>query len=329
MSCDDWKPTAAIVTLRQRAKLFKDIRHYFDEHHVTEVDTPILSTSATVDLHIESFSTTFKPIGGGNEQKYYLHTSPEFPMKRLLAAGSGDIYSLGRVFRNGEVSCRHQPEFTILEYYRLEMDQQQLMDDISKLLKSFSNFLEVHRFSYRQLFYKYLQVNPHSIQNIELKKLIQQYVDPHLTGLDKNDCLNLLFSTVIEPNLRVSSGKQLKGIYVYDYPASMSALAQLQINEHGETVAARFELFINGIELANGYHELTDGNEQKARFQEEQIKRKKQEKQQYPYDNRLITALYAGIPNCAGVAMGVDRLLMLMLNKKKITDVIAFDFYRA
>jgi lysyl-tRNA synthetase class 2 len=317
------------MTLRKRAELFKAIRCYFDRHNVTEVDTPMLSASATVDLHIESFSTPFKPVGGGREQRCYLHTSPEFPMKRLLAAGSGDIYSLGRVFRNGEAGGRHNPEFALLEYYRLGMDQQQLMDDLSELLKSVADFQEVSRLSYGQIFQTYLKVNPHSAQDDELEALVQQHVDPHLKGLDRNDCLDLLFTTVIEPSLGESSGNQLKGVYVYDYPASMSVLARLRTNKQGEQVAARFELFVNGMELANGYHELTDGNEQKARFEQEQIKRKEQGREMYPYDARLVQALQAGMPDCAGVAMGIDRLLMLLLNKKKIAEVVAFDFFSA
>ncbi|WP_062260477.1 EF-P lysine aminoacylase EpmA [Endozoicomonas arenosclerae] len=329
MSSDNWKPSASISTLKQRADLFGRIRQYFDEQNVMEVDTPMLSASATVDLHIDSFVTTFLPIGGGKEQSCYLHTSPEFPMKRLLAAGSGDIYSLGRVFRNGEAGGRHNPEFTMLEYYRVGMNQHQLMDDMSELLSSVADFKELARVSYGHLFQEYFGINPHLASDEELARLVREKVDSSLDGLERNDCLDLLFSNEIEPGLGKSDSKQLNGVYVYDYPASMAALARLHTNEGGEQVAARFELFINGVELANGYHELTNAQEQHSRFQAEQDKRRELGRPVYPYDQRLVEGLKSGMPDCAGVAMGLDRLLMLMLDKKKIADVIAFDFSRA
>ncbi|WP_252177616.1 EF-P lysine aminoacylase EpmA [Endozoicomonas sp. 4G] len=329
MSSDNWKPSASMSTLQERARLFSRIRHYFDEQQVMEVDTPMLSASATVDLHIDSFVTTFLPIGGGSEKSCYLHTSPEFPMKRLLAAGSGDIYSLGRVFRNGEAGGRHNPEFTMLEYYRLGMDQHQLMDDMTLLLSSVAAFKEMGRVSYGDVFQKKLGLNPHTASDEVLSALVKKHVDKGLSGLERNDCLDALFSKMIEPELGVSEGGALNGVYVYDYPASMAALARLHSNSQGDQVAARFELFINGVELANGYHELTHGEEQQARFKAEQTKRKEQGRPVYPYDHNLVEGLRSGMPDCAGVAMGLDRLLMLMLNKKQIADVIAFDFFRA
>ncbi|KEQ11741.1 EF-P lysine aminoacylase EpmA [Endozoicomonas numazuensis] len=329
MSSDNWKPSASISTLQKRARLLGRVRQYFDEQNVMEVETPMLSANATVDLYIDSFETHFLPIGGGKEQPCYLHTSPEFPMKRLLAAGSGDIYSLGRVFRNGEAGGRHNPEFTMLEYYRLGMDQHQLMDDMTALLSSVIGFQEVGRVSYGEVFQEKLRLNPHAASDDELSALVKKHIDEGLVGLERNDCLDLLFSNMIEPELGISEAGELKGVYVYDYPASMAALARLHTNDQGEQVAARFELFINGVELANGYHELTNAEEQQTRFKAEQFKRKEQGRPVYPYDHYLVEGLRSGMPDCAGVAMGVDRLLMLMLNKKKIADVVAFDFLRA
>lgn len=329
MTGDKWLPSASLITLRQRAGLLKGIRQYFDAQAVMEVETPMLSSAATVDVFIDSFQLEYKPIGGGAAQTCYLHTSPEFAMKRLLAAGSGDIYSLGRVFRNGEAGGRHNPEFTMLEYYRIGMDQQSLMDDMTALLGSVSDFSEVKRVSYGAIFSQYLEINPHTALTSDLLKLVHERIDSQIGGLDRNDCLDLLFSSVIEPNLGRNSPEALAGVYVYDYPASMSALARIHTNKEGYKVAARFELFINGVELANGYHELTDAEEQKKRFIEEQEKRKVQGYPVYPYDQNMVAALKHGLPDCAGVAIGIDRLLMLMLGQKNIADVIAFDFHRA
>ncbi|OED43301.1 EF-P lysine aminoacylase GenX [Endozoicomonas sp. (ex Bugula neritina AB1)] len=329
MALQDWKPTASTIALRERAGLLKAVRQYFDSAGVMEVETPVLSSNATVDIYIDSFSTEFKPIGGGRQQNYYLHTSPEFPMKRLLAAGSGDIYSMGKVFRNGEAGGRHNPEFTMLEWYRVGMDQQRMMDDVASLLSSICSFTEVHRYNYGEVFMKYLSINPYTATNEELDLLVQSKVDASLTDLERNDCLDVLFSTHIEPSLGSINDGAIEGVFVYDYPETMSALARLQTNAKGEKVAARFELFAGGIELANGYHELLDAQEQEARFKAEQNKRQEKGLEVLPYDSRMVSALENGMPDCAGVAMGIDRLLMLMMNTKNIADVIAFDFSRA
>ena len=329
MALDDWKPSASMMALRERASLLKAVRRHFDGNGVMEVETPMLSSAATVDVYINSFSTEYEPIGGDSLKTLYLHTSPEFPMKRLLAAGSGDIYSLGRVFRNGEAGGRHNPEFTMLEWYRVGMDQQRLMDDVSALLSSICSFSEIRRCSYGDIFQEKLNINPYTISDQELDQMIQQRVDPGLGGLDRNDCLDLLFSKFIEPDLGAKKGSRLEGVFIYDYPASMSALARLNTNAKGEKVSSRFELFINGTELANGYHELLDGEEQQKRFEAEQDKRSDRGFDRYPYDQRMVNALKHGMPDCAGVALGIDRLLMLILGVDTIAEVIAFDSSRA
>lgn len=324
-----WRPSASMLTLQKRARLLREIRAYFDARGVLEVETPMLSANATVDAYIESFATQFRPIGRETSQDCYLHTSPEFAMKRLLCAGSGDIYSLGKVFRNGEAGGRHNPEFTMLEWYRVGMDDQDLMDDVANLLCSVANFQEVRRCSYAELFEQYLRVNPNTISDEKLSRLVSDKVDARLQGLARNNCLDLLFSHYVEPNLRSSEPNVLAGYFVYDYPATMSALARLNNNADGHPVAARFELFVNGIELANGYHELLDAKQQHARFKQEQEIRRQRGYHIYPYDQNMIDALAHGMPDCAGVALGIDRLLMLILDTRNIADVLAFDFSRA
>ncbi|WP_257297020.1 EF-P lysine aminoacylase EpmA [Endozoicomonas sp. YOMI1] len=329
MSKDLWCPSASMMALRERAGLLHQVRAYFDARGVMEVETPMLSSSATVDVYIDSFATEFSPIGHGKSQLCYLHTSPEFAMKRLLAAGSGDIYSLGRVFRNGEAGGRHNPEFTMLEWYRIGMNDRRLMDDVADLLSSVCNFREVRRCSYGELFEKYLGANPYIATDEVLSQLVRDKVDAKLQGLERSDCQDLLFSKFVEPNLGSGDSEVLEGYFVYDYPATMSALARLSTNRDGHPVASRFELFVNGVELANGYHELLDAEEQKKRFEEEQQKRQERGYDIYPYDKHMVAALAHGMPDCAGVAMGIDRLLMLMLATGDIADVLAFDFSRA
>ncbi len=324
-----WKPSASIENLRQRGEILRNIRNYFHCEQVLEVETPMLSRHATVDPHIDSFQTRYCPLGTSDEETLYLHTSPEFPMKRLLAAGSPDIYFLGRVFRNGEAGGRHNPEFTMLEWYRLGRDHHQLMDDVSGLVNAVMHFKEAGRVTYQQLFEDQFGVNPHRAEDAELEALTVKYVDKALTGLARNDYLDLLFSSCIEPGLGCLTDDGAEGVYVYDYPASMSALSRIHRGAQGQKVSARFELFINGVELANGYHELADGNEQQQRFEKDITERQSLNKPVYPYDANLVSALKIGFPDCAGVAMGIDRLHMLIAQTRSIKDVVPFDFFRA
>ena len=325
----DWKPSASMSALKERAGLYKNIRSYFYRENVMEVETPMLSDAATPDVYIDSFQCDFKPIGGDCSQPRYLHTSPEFAMKRLLAAGSGDIYSMGRVFRNGEVSNRHSPEFTLLEWYRLGIDEHKLMDDITCLLNYINPSITVARYSYKHIFQELVGINPHTISFDNLKILAEKKIDPQLKILERNDYLDLLFSKVIETALSAEVSNSLSGVFIYDYPAGMSALAKINSDKDGYEVAARFELFLNGIEIANGYHELIDSHELLNRFKAEQHKREHRKFPIYPLDHRLLDALKHGIPDCAGVALGIDRLLMLMLKTNEISDVLAFDFKSA
>jgi len=299
-------------SLALRAKTYKIIRDYFYEKNVLEAETPILSQYATVDPHIDSLSTQVI------NQMQYLQTSPEFFLKRLLADGCGDIYSLGKVFRQGERGKRHQPEFTMLEWYRVAWDEHELMEEVVTLLRLFLPHLSVKKIAYQDCFLNALNVDPHDIELGELKKITHKAIDIEFDSDERSDWLDILMSHYIEPNLT----EEL--VLIYDYPKEQAALAQLGQNNQGQTIARRFEAYLNGMELANGYFELTDANEQKKRFEADQAYRKNNNLPLYPYDKGLVEALENGMPSCSGVAMGVDRLLMVLSNTKDINDVISF-----
>ncbi len=307
-----WEPSATISALRTRAKIYKTIRDFFESRNVLEVETPILGRAATIDPFIESLTT--KVMG----ERYYLQTSPEFFLKRLLASGSGDIYSLGKVFRQGERGRRHHPEFTMLEWYRVSWDEHQLMDEVADLILAFMPDLSVSKISYGEIFLQYLSVNPYQASFDQLKTVATSRIDIAFDVDDKSNCLDLLMTHCVEPLLP-------KGlVFIYDYPAEQAALARLGTNNQGDSVARRFEAYLNGMELANGYFELTDAVEQKKRFEKDSDYRIKNNLPEVPYDNQLIAALECGMPDCAGVALGIDRLLMLMCDTDNIRDVMSF-----
>ncbi|MGH1485750.1 MAG: EF-P lysine aminoacylase EpmA [Cellvibrionaceae bacterium] len=311
-SSQHWQPNASLALLKKRAQLYQNIRAFFHERNVLEVETPILSEYATIDPHIDSLSTQVM------SKSYYLQTSPEFYLKRLLAAGSGDIYSLGKVFRQGEKGRRHQPEFTMLEWYRLGWDEQQLIDEVITLLTSCMPKVVCRKVSYRQLFLDYLDFDPHQISLSEIKAIAKEKIDSAFDADQKDIWLDLLMTHCIEPKI---AGEL---VAIYDYPASQCALAKLGKNDQQQTIARRFEVYVNGVELANGYFELTDDKEQKKRFEKDCAYRKNNGLTELPYDEKVVKALEHGLPSCAGVAMGVDRLLMLMTNTNAIDDVMSF-----
>jgi len=320
----DWRPSATIENLRHRAQLFDHIRDFFKQLDVLEVDTPVMSQCAVSDPFIDSFELNYCPVVGVDEQTYYLQTSPEYAMKRLLAAGSGAIYQMSKVFRNGEYGSRHNPEFTMLEWYQPGYDDHQLMDEVEALVVPILGLKSIERITYSDLFMRYLGFRPELVGVDRLVAETKKYVDITLQDDDPDTWLNLLISHVIEPQL-----KKVAAIFVTEYPASQAALAKVRQNSVGEWVAARFELFVNGVELANGYHELTDPQEQQKRLQIDQTHRERLQLPQRPLDYRLVEALEAGLPDCAGVALGVDRLLMLALNAGSIAEVIPFDYSKA
>jgi len=280
---------------------------------VLEVDVPVLSHSATVDPFIESLQTEVM----GNT--HYLQTSPEFFLKRLLAAYCQDVYSLGKAFRQDEKGHRHNPEFTMLEWYRMGWDEQQLIEEVKQLIQQCMPEVPYQKFSYRELFDRYLALDPHTASLGELQTRIEKEIETSFALVDKNTCLDVLFTHCVEANLP----KDL--VAIDDYPASQAALARIAEDASGQPVAKRFEMYLNGIELANGYWELADGDEQEKRFIADTHYRQENHLPSLPYAQELVHALKEGsFPECAGVALGVDRLLMACLGKSDIREVLSF-----
>jgi len=326
MMDDDWRPTATLDALRQRAELLTRLRRYFAGQGVLEVETSLLSSACIPDPHIPAFTT--RP-GPGGEASRYLNTSPEFAMKRLLAAGSGPIFQVCKAFRCGEQGRYHNPEFTLLEWYRPGFDHLQLMDEVDVLVRQlaggYRSLGRSERLGYRACFRQYLDVDPFEADVSMLKSCAQAQGLGEVAGLsdvDKDSWLDLLMSHCIQPHL----GKE--GLtFIYDYPASQAALARIRPGE--PPVAERFELFIDGIELANGFHELQDADEQRARFEADLVCRRAKKLEPVALDKRLIKALGAGLPACAGVALGLDRLQLVLTGCARIQDTLAFSYERS
>jgi lysyl-tRNA synthetase class 2 len=323
---DDWLPGASLDALRQRAALYADIRRFFAARNVLEVETPILSAAGNTDPNIASFSTRFSGPSAAGSAERWLRTSPEYPLKRLLAAGMGDCYELGRVFRDGECGRRHNPEFTMLEWYRIGWDHHRLMQEVADLvqlaLARVGRELVVAQTTYRTLFRERLGIDPFTADVSALRAALGDVrVEPD--GLQRDDWLDLLMTHRLQPEFPAD-----RLTFVHDYPASQCALARVR-GTGPEAVAERFEAFLGTQELANGYHELTDALEQGARFARD-LERRSQRGAQCPrVDGRLLAAMRSGLPACAGVALGVERLLLAMLGGDDIASVLAFPFERA
>ncbi|HHG3516486.1 TPA: elongation factor P--(R)-beta-lysine ligase [Vibrio parahaemolyticus] len=317
----NWQPTASIEQLRQRATLIAAIRQFFAERQVMEVDTPAMSHATVTDIHLHTFQTEFVGPGYADGSKLFFMTSPEFHMKRLLAAGSGCIYQINKAFRNEENGRYHNPEFTMLEWYRVGFDHHKLMDEMDDLLQLVLKCGAAQRMTYQQAFIDVLGVCPLEGSMTELKasasKLgLSDIAEPEE---DRDTLLQLLFSVGVENKI----GQDVPA-FVYDFPASQAALAKINPQDH--RVADRFEVYFKGIELANGFHELDNPKEQLARFEQDNAKRIEMGLKPQPIDYHLISALEAGLPDCAGVALGIDRLIMLALGCDHIDQVTAFPF---
>ena len=311
----DWRPSTSQQVLIQRAEMLSRIRRFFQHKEVLEVDTPSLSQATITDIYLEPMKSQCQSMGQG-KVPLYLQTSPEFSMKRLLSAGSGSIYQIGRAYRDDESGRYHNPEFLMLEWYRVDFDHLQLMREVEELLSLILGSNTASTISYQQLFIKHLGIDPLSISDADLQILVTE----HAKGPDLNDrdqMLQCLFSILIEPELGFE-----QPLIVYNYPASQAALAR--ISKIDPRVAERFEVYYRGVELANGFHELANSKEQRQRFLADNEKRRALGKEERPYDERLLAALDSGFPNCAGVALGLDRLLMLKLNKTSIAEVMPF-----
>ncbi len=320
----NWQPTASIEQLKSRAKVIQTIRQFFANRDVLEVDTPAMSHATVTDIHLHTFQTEFVGPGYADGRKLYFMTSPEFHMKRLLAAGSGCIYQICKSFRNEENGRYHNPEFTMLEWYRVGFDHHQLMDEMDELLQLVLGCGDAQRMSYQQAFLTVLGVCPLEASMTELKRVaaelgLSDIAEPEQ---DRDTLLQLLFSIGVEGKI----GQDVPA-FVFDFPASQAALAK--INPQNPRVADRFEVYFKGIELANGFHELDNPAEQLKRFEEDNLKREEMGLAPQPIDHHLIEALKAGLPDCAGVALGIDRLIMLSLGCDHIDQVTAFPFPRA
>lgn len=316
MTDTTWQPMAELGVLRARAQLLQTLRSFFHQRQVLEVDVPSLARAAATDPHIDSI------VAQVCDQSLYLQTSPEFFMKRLLAAGSGDIYSLAKAFRNGEAGRKHNPEFTMLEWYRVDWDEHQLMNEVAELLQACTPISSIDKLSYRQLFQRHLNIDPHTTGTNILRDIANQHGQFDWQDDDRDLWLDILMTHVIEPNM--GSGLVL----VYDFPETQAALARRERDDQGELIARRFEAYVGGVELANGYWELCDAGEQFRRFESDLHKRELLGLPQYPSDQTLVRALEHGMPECAGVALGVDRLLMLSTGVTDIRPLLAFPFER-
>jgi lysyl-tRNA synthetase class 2 len=336
-----WQPSASIETLKNRAQFVAAIRQFFTDKGVWEVETPILSNNTVTDLHLDAFSTQFSFDASGETQTLFLQTSPEFAMKRLLAADSGAIFQITKAFRHESAGRFHNPEFTMLEWYRPDFDDKKLMAELDELLQFTINTQPAIYLSYQQVFIDYLSFDPLATNLTELKSIIAKHSTDEWLQQETNPdtLLQWLFSMKIEPvlglntglNTGLNAGENSSGdwtpCFVYDFPASQASLAK--VSQSDSRVAHRFELYYQGVELANGFYELQDHNEQLRRFKADNELRVQAGLTEKTIDSNLLAALESGLPDCAGVAVGIDRLFMLKQNLKHINQAIAFDVNRA
>ncbi|QNN71662.1 EF-P lysine aminoacylase EpmA [Thermomonas carbonis] len=320
-------PSATRDSLRLRAWLNRLVREFFHARNVLEVETPVMSLAGNTDPNIVSFQVEFSGRTDGAPRTRWLRTSPEFALKRLLAAGIGDCYELGRVFRDGEAGGRHNPEFTMLEWYRVGWDHLRLIEEAAELVRAalalIGRDVSLRVVRYRDIYREALGIDPFTASEGELRAALGDIVID-AAGLNRDDWLDLLMTHRLQPSFDPDGL-----LAIVDYPASQCALAGLRDDGDGCPVAERFELYLGSIELANGYHELRDPAEQRGRFVRDGVLRQARGDVVPPMDEHLLSALEAGLPACAGVALGVDRLLMAMLETMRIADVLAFDFNRA
>lgn len=303
-----------VARLRDRSDLLRQVREFFYQRHVLEVDTPILSSYAAVDAHIDLISACYR-----QQEIRYLHSSPEYGMKRLLAEGIGDTYQLSHVFRDGEHSHKHNPEFMMIEWYRLGFTLEQLMEETIELMRLFLGPLPYQMITYRDLFKRYAGFDYVKMEAEDLwEEMKRLHIPAYSSALQegKDALLNIILGSYIEPQL----GQHELCVLAY-YPASQAALAQKRWHDQ-EQVAERFEVYYRGVELANGYHELAHAKEQRQRFIEANQVRKELGKETLPIDEYFLEALHKGLPDCCGVAVGFDRLMMLRQNQANIAEVL-------
>lgn len=315
----DWRPTASMATLEVRASMLRAAREYFAATRALEVDTPTLSAAAVTDVHLASVAATT------SGRRTFLHTSPEYAMKRLLVAGSGDIWQICKVYRDGESGRSHNPEFTLIEWYRLGMDHHALMSDVERLIGTMlppsRAFDRSERMTYREAMQLHAGIDPFDDPlAVLIARLESSGIEvPRDVRSDRDACLDLIMAVLVGPQL--GHGRLT---FVYDYPASQAALAQIR-----GPVASRFEAYMDGWELANGFHELGNAAEQRARFEHDLAERARRGLPAMPVDERFLAALAHGLPDCSGVALGFDRLVMCAAGIEHIDAALAFPFDRA
>lgn len=320
----DWQPSCDLQHLRIRAQMLASIRQFFADRHVLEVETPLLCQHTGTDPQLEFFATYFQfpPY----QTELFLQSSPEFAMKRLLAAGSGSIYQICKAFRNSESGRLHNPEFTILEWYRVGFDLPGLMQEVQLLLRTlFDATIPVLQIAYQSLFFELTGLDA---LNFEIS-VYQDYAIQHgfpealaLCEFEHARWLDFIFSHVLQAGMTPDTF-----IMVFDYPSVLSSLAR--VSKTDDRVTDRFEVFMNGIELGNGFYELNDAQEQAVRFESEILYRQQHNLKPVQKDSYLLKALATGLPDCSGIAIGLDRLLMLMTQTQHINQVLAFPLERA
>ncbi|WP_412970890.1 elongation factor P--(R)-beta-lysine ligase [Glaciecola sp. MF2-115] len=323
-----WEPSASLQSLSKRAEILSRIRAYFAEQNVLEVETPAISPSTVTDVHLEALTTLHTNPLSIVKTHLFLQTSPEFYMKRLLCAGFPSIYQISKCFRDDEVGRYHNPEFTLLEWYRLGFSMEQLIDDVDNILRLTLDTPICEKTSYSELFEEHLNIDIINAPDEQIvatcieygyENLVPEDFEAKLSVSERDNLLQLLFCEKIEFKI----GKS-RPIAVTHFPASQASLAK--IDPMNPRLSLRFEFYYQGIELANGFEELSNSEEQKARFQVDNDVRARQGKAIKPIDEKFLSALDNGLPHCAGVALGIDRLIMLALDKKHISEVISFDF---
>jgi lysyl-tRNA synthetase class 2 len=323
-----WQSTLTWQNAQKRAKILQQIRQFFAERNVCEVETPALSQGTVTDVYLDAITCKYDFLAdspAGHSTKLFLQTSPEFHMKRLLASGYGCIYQIAKAFRHEESGRNHNPEFTMLEWYRIGFDQFELMYEVAELLQTVLAGDKALFTSYQNIFIETVSIDPLAATFDELVEVLNKYDKAADWLIDMNDAdllLQFIFTDSIEPTIGLNEPQ-----FIYDFPIAQASLAKTSTDD--PRVAQRFECYFKGIELVNGFNELTDAKEQVSRFEEDNVKRKEQGLVVKPIDSNFIAALRNGLPECSGVALGIDRLVMLALDIKDISEVQSFSIERA
>jgi lysyl-tRNA synthetase class 2 len=323
-----WQSTLTWNNAQKRAKILHQIRSFFAERNVVEVETPALSQGTVTDVYLDALSCKYDFLAdspAGHSTELFLQTSPEFHMKRLLASGYGCIFQIAKAFRHEESGKNHNPEFTMLEWYRIGFDQFELISEVADLLQVVLAGNKAVFTSYQDIFIETVAVDPLVATFDQLVELLNRHDKAADWLIEMNDAdllLQFIFTEIIEPTIGIEQPQ-----FIYDFPIAQASLAKRSIDD--ARVAQRFECYFKGIELVNGFNELTDANEQQVRFEEDNAKRKEQGLPVKPIDGNFIAALNHGLPQCSGVALGIDRLVMLALDIKNISEVQSFSIERA